>query len=65
MTEIDYRALLLKYIAHVAVNEGVDFIDNEFYRDMYGRGVKFTDEEWRELRVLNEFRVAHRRQGAA
>lgn len=44
--EIDYRTLLLKYIAHVGECEGVDFISD--WQRPKG-GVAFTDAEWTKL----------------
>lgn len=43
-----YRALLLKYIAHVRTCEGVDFIDPD------DSCPAFTTEEWAELRKLSK-----------
>ena len=45
---IDYKLLLMKYINHVADNEGVTFI-KEFWK-----GDAFTDDEWSELVKLDE-----------
>ena len=50
---MDYRLLLLKYMAHVGWLEGVD------YAGPADRGTglpadHFTDEEWAELRRLSE-----------
>lgn len=45
--ELDYKALLQKYIEHVGGCEGTDFL-GEHHRH---RGdVKFTDKEWQALR---------------
>jgi hypothetical protein len=43
--DIDYEALLEKYIEHVGECEGVTFVD-------YPSDVQFTDEERAELRRL-------------
>lgn len=46
---IDYKSLLLKYINHVAENEGVTFIKNTWRnKDM------FSEAEWGELVKLDE-----------
>lgn len=45
---IDYKELLMKYINHVADNEGVTFIKDCF------KGDCFTEEEWAELTKLDE-----------
>ena len=45
---IDYRPLLLKYIAHVVTCEGVDFIDTDDSCPV------FTPEELAELRKLSK-----------
>lgn len=47
---MDYQKLLTKYMAHVADCEGVTFVnDGTGYSD-----VKFTPEEWAELRAVND-----------
>lgn len=46
---IDYKALLLKYINHVAENEGVTFI-----KDTYRNEDVFSGDEWNELVKLDE-----------
>lgn len=45
---MNYKELLLKYINHVADNEGVTFIKDCF------KGDGFTDDEWAELVKLDE-----------
>ena len=45
---MDYKELLIKYINHVADNEGVTFIKDTF------KGDSFTEEEWVELVTLDE-----------
>ena len=45
---MDYKALLIKYINHVADNEGVTFIKDTWKSD------DFTAEEWAELVSLDE-----------
>lgn len=50
---MDYRALLKKYIEHVGVAEGTDFLaDSE--RGSWTDSPEFTDEEWRMLQVLRD-----------
>lgn len=52
---IDYKALLLKYINHVAENEGVTFIKDTWRNeDMFSKAewdelVKLDDEAWEQL----------------
>ena len=46
---IDYKALLLKYINHVAENEGVTFI-----KDTWRNKDIFSEAEWAELVKLDE-----------
>lgn len=46
---IDYKALLLKYINHVAENEGVTFI-----KDTWRNEDIFSEAEWAELVKLDE-----------
>lgn len=46
MSEIDYRALLVKYIDHVGRCEGTVFI-SDLWREH--SDVLFTDEEWTAL----------------
>ena len=45
---MDYKALLMKYINHVADNEGVTFIKEYCRNDEL-----FTQEEWDELIKLD------------
>ena len=45
---MDYKELLIKYINHVADNEGVTFIKDTW------KGDSFTDEQWAELVALDE-----------
>ena len=45
----DYKDLLLKYINHVAENEGVTFI-----KDTWRNENMFSEEEWAELVKLDE-----------
>ena len=45
---MDYKELLIKYINHVADNEGVTFIKEHWKND------GFTDEQWAELVALDE-----------
>lgn len=44
---MDYRNLLVRYIAHVGANEGIVYLSNR-RRDTN----LFTDEQWAELRRL-------------
>ena len=44
---IDYRELLIKYIAHIGAEEGITFIDPWRMAD------RFTDEEQAELERLD------------
>ena len=46
----DHRALLVKYMAHVADFEGTTYVREDWQHD--GR-IKFTDEEHAELLVLS------------
>ena len=46
---IDYKALLLKYINHVAENEGVTFI-----KDTWRNEDMFSEAEWDELVKLDD-----------
>lgn len=46
---IDYKALLLKYINHVAENEGVTFI-----KDTWRNEDMFSEPEWDELVKLDD-----------
>ena len=46
---IDYKALLLKYINHVAENEGVTFI-----KDTWRNEDIFSESEWDELVKLDD-----------
>jgi len=46
---IDYKALLLKYINHVAENEGVTFI-----KDTWRNEDMFSEAEWAELVKLDD-----------
>lgn len=46
---MNHKELLLKYISHVAQNEGVTFIKNHFRNDDL-----FTESEWAELVKLDE-----------
>jgi hypothetical protein len=45
---MDYKELLIKYINHVADNEGVTFIKDTW------KGDGFTEEQWAELVTLDE-----------
>jgi len=45
---MNYKELLIKYINHVADNEGVTFIKDHW------RGDTFTQDEWDELIKLDE-----------
>lgn len=49
--EVDYRALLLKYIEHVGDCEGTTFLSH-FSRD--DSEVIFSNEEWLELERLDD-----------
>lgn len=51
MSDIDYRELLLKYIAHVIGCEGSDFIDH--IGSSEGYGVPFDDVEVEKLKQLS------------
>lgn len=52
---MNYKDLLLKYINHVAENEGVTFIkehcrnDDLFTEAEWGELVKLDEEAWRQL----------------
>ncbi len=47
---IDYKDLLIKYINHVGMNEGVSFLDRRcWFGDTY-----FSEEEWAELQELDK-----------
>ena len=46
---MDYRELLIKYLAHVACIEGTDFLG---YRWRDRSPVVFTDDEWQKLTEL-------------
>ena len=46
---IDWRDLLLKYMEHVGLNEGIDYTEDHFREEGY-----FTDEEWSTLQNLTE-----------
>jgi hypothetical protein len=48
-TEMDYKRLLQRYIAHVVDMEGTDFLDYPSHRKE-----PFTDEEMRQLREAAE-----------
>jgi len=45
----DYKSLLMKYINHVADNEGVTFI-----KDTWRNEYVFSEDEWNELVKLDE-----------
>lgn len=45
--QVDYHALLMKYIQHVVDCEGISFLE-EWQRSKY-----FSDEEWAELQRLD------------
>ncbi len=47
---IDYKDLLIKYINHVGMNEGVSFLDHRYY---FGQSY-FSDDEWEELQILDK-----------
>lgn len=47
---IDYRELLLKYIAHIGAEEGITYMNR---RRMAAPG-RFTEEEKDELQRLNQ-----------
>lgn len=51
MNEIDYKKLLMKYIAHVGQCESVTYLESHFrgYSD-----INFTDDEWNHLGLLSE-----------
>lgn len=46
-----YRNLLVRYVRHVAMEEGVDFLDT---RLGLGSDVEWTDEEWADLQALRK-----------
>jgi hypothetical protein len=46
--EIDYKALLSKYIAYVKDTEGTDFIECPGFSE-----IEFTSEEWKELKNIS------------
>lgn len=50
---IDYKSLLLKYINHVAENEGVTFI-----KDTWRNEDMFSEAEWDELVKLDDEALA-------
>jgi hypothetical protein len=57
------KALLKKYIQHVGMCEGVDFLEDDYERT---RGeVEFTDEEWATLRALADEVDEERRRAHA
>lgn len=56
--KINYKALLDKYIEHVAVCEGVDFLANH-HRGSREDSPVFTDAEWNALKNVDGARVDH------
>ena len=48
---MDYRLLLKKYIDYVFECEGTNFI--EYGPNNYRDGVRFSEEEWAELKRLD------------
>lgn len=56
MPPMDYRDLLIKYMAHVARIEGIDFTNAHYQTDW------LTHEEWAELVGLS--REVRQRYGA-
>ena len=49
---MDYKTLLLKYITHVVMSEGMDYTQDHWRHEHIQHWVKFTDEEWAELKRL-------------
>lgn len=47
--DLHYRELLIKYMAHIYDNEGIDYIDHESWI-----GVNFTEQEKKELIQLSQ-----------
>lgn len=50
---LNYKQLLKKYINHVGEHEGVTFL-SDYDRSSYPEMPIFTDEEWAELKRLDE-----------
>ena len=53
---INYKDLLKRYISHIANMEGITFIDSVIRvdePDYCGNDVKFTEEEIKELNILD------------
>lgn len=44
---MNYKQLLIKYMAHVILEEGTDFMSD------YRRSKHFTDAEWAELKKIS------------
>jgi len=54
MSEIDYKALLEKYMNYVSGCEGTDFVTGRDYKDSWAFGAiekQFTPEEWAVLKA--------------
>jgi len=51
---IDYKELLLKYIAHIGLMEGVTYINFDKPPFHEGRPKYFSEEEWNELKKLDK-----------
>jgi hypothetical protein len=50
--EMDYRTLLIKYIAYIRDVEGTDYIDP--HDERWASGVAFTTEEWGVLQSVHD-----------
>jgi hypothetical protein len=53
---MDYRKLLKKYIEHVGWCEGVSFLGE------YDRTEFFTDDEWKEMREIDNEVLVERKE---
>lgn len=49
---MNYKKLLIKYINHVGISEGVTFLGRH-NRSEWPDSVEFEDEEWEELQRLD------------
>ena len=63
MPNVDYRALLKKYIQHVGGCEGVTFLSDHRTPGGYSYQDGFTPEEWAALKALEYEQEAPRRCG--
>lgn len=48
---MDYKALLIKYMAHVISSESIDYIS--YINDGFHSGVEFTEDEIKELENIS------------